>query len=244
MCVYEVNARVAKKELQRENCELRRQKALSDQIFHALRSDLQVSNILQLLKDHESLTLIAKVASSSPSVESSVVGSPSGLKSIANEELLKLNHESEDCYSPETATASKKLPCPWIATPCNEQLIKHLFSLYWTWLHPAYLLFNMENFIGGYETGDEERCSAFLVAAVCAAACDLLDPHRNSISGKILDIATLRRQFVAEAIRQETLADRGANTWLEASLVMLIVNSRSEVSCLMRDGVPEHEGRG
>lgn len=82
----------------------------------------------------------------------------------------------------------------------------------------------------GYNTGNQEHCSAFLIAAICAAACDLLDPDWTSASGKVPDIAALRRDLVAEAITQEKLADRTARTWLDASRVMLIVKSRSEAS--------------
>lgn len=230
--MYEVNARLKKRELQHENAELRRHNALSDQIIHALRSDRQVSNILQLLKDQEGLALIANVANS-PLIESSV-SSPSEGMSEANQELLRQRYESEVCHKSDIATPPTKILSPWVAAPCDEQLTKHLFSLFWTWIHPAYFIFNMERFVGGYETGNEEHCSAFLVAAVCAAACDLLDPHWTSISGEVPDIAALRRDFVAKAIHQEALADRGARTWLEASRVMLIVNSRSEVSRLTR----------
>ena len=223
-----MTGRVAKSELQRENGELRRQKAQTDQIFHALRSDCQVSNILQLLRDQEGLSLIAKIANS-PSAESSV-GSPSEAWPVANEEPCRWKYGSEECHSPETATAPSKLLYSRIAALQDEQLITHLFSLYWTWIHPAHHLFSMEQFIEGYKTGNEEHCSAFLIAAVCAAACDLLGFHWTSLSGKIPDVAALRRDFVAEAMRQEGLADRGTSTWLDASRVMSIVNSRSEVS--------------
>lgn len=224
-----MNARVAKRELQRENGELRQQNALSDQVFHALRSDFQVPNILQLLRDQESLALIAKIVGS-PSPDSSVY-SPSEDKSVESGGLLQQKHDSESCHSPETAPAPGEVPHPWIAAPCDEHLTKHLFSLYWTWIHPAYLLFNMEQFMEGYKTGNEEHCSAFLIAAVCAAACDLLGHRWAGVSGKVLDVAALRRDFVAEAIQQEGLADKGTRTWLEASRVMLIVNSRSPSSC-------------
>lgn len=50
------------------------------------------------------------------------------------------------------------------------------------------------------------------------------------MSGKVPDVAALRRDLVAEANFQETVADRTASTWLDASRVMLIVNSRSEAS--------------
>ncbi len=241
MCVYEASARVAKKELLRETDELRRQNALSDQILHALRSDHQVSTILQLLKDQESLASIVKVAIS-PSVESSVI-SPSEGKSASNEGVLLQRLESEDCHGPAPAMVPGNVLRPWIAASYDQRLIKHLFFLYWTQIHPAYLLFNMEQFIEGFETGKEEYCSAFLVAAVCAAACHLLGPLWTSISGKVPDIANLRRDFVVEARFQEALADRGARTWLEASRVMLVVDSRMEVSCLTRaTGFSHFEG--
>ena len=228
MCIYEINARVAKKELQNENSELRRQRAYSDQIFHALRSGWQVSNILQLLRDQEALPLIAKIANS-PSPESSV-GSPPDFKSLAHEEFSPLKSESEDGHGSEVAPTPSNVLHPWIAASYDEHLVTHLFSLYWTWIHPAYLLFSMEGFIEGYNSGNQEHCSAFLIAAICAAACDLLDPGWTSASGKVPDIVALRRDFVAEAIMQEKLADRTAKTWLDASRVMLIVNSRSEAS--------------
>ena len=229
MCVYEATARVAKEKLLRETDELRRQNALSDQILHALRSDHQVPTILQLLKDQESLAVIAKVAIS-PSVEPSVISG----SSVRNEGVLLQRLESEDCHSPAPATMPNSVGRRWIAASYDRRLIKHLFFLYWTQVHPAYLLFNMEQFIEGFEEGKEEHCSAFLVAAVCAAACHLLGPLWTSISGKAPDVAKLRRDFALEARFQEALADRGARTWLEASRVMLVVDSRMEVSCLTR----------
>ena len=90
----------------------------------------------------------------------------------------------------------------------------------------------MEQFIEHYETGNDEHCSAFLVAAVCVAASDLLGPLWTSISGNVADVATLKRDFIAEAILQEYLSDRSSKTWLEASRVMLAVNSSMEPSCL------------
>ena len=232
-CVYGTNHRVAKRELQRENGELRERKALSDQIFHALRSDRQVLNILQMLRDQDDLASIANVAQS-PSIESHV-GSPTEVGSVAKEELLLDTCGSRDYHSPQMATVPSKVLCPWrdpwIAAFCDQQLIKHLFSLYWVWIHPAYNLFNMEQFVAGFKTGNEEHCSAFLVAAVCAAACDLLGPHWTALSGKIPDTTTLKQQFIAEAIRQEGLTDCRAKTWSQASRVMLFVTGGSEVSC-------------
>ena len=109
----------------------------------------------------------------------------------------------------------------------DRLMVKQLFSLYWTWIHPAYPLFSMECFIQDYRTGNHEHCSAFLVAAVCAAACDLLSPPGIHTMGHYLDIATLRKRLMAEATMQGTLADDAAQTTLEASQVMVIADARS-----------------
>ena len=222
-----------KRELQKENGELRRQKAVSDTIFHALRSRWQVSKILQLLTDHESLDLIAKIAAGAPPIECSTgslmagssIGTPSPASSATDEELFMQKYETEDSSQSQAETTAPA--CPWTATARDETLTRHLFSLYWTFLHPSSRLFSREQFLHGYDTGDQEHCTPFLVAAVCAAACTLLD---SRLPGRVPDAAALRRDFIAEAAFQEVLADRGARTWLEASRVMLIVHGRAEVS--------------
>ena len=206
---------------------------------------------MQLLKDDEGLALIAKVAEL-PLMDSSVgssVGSPSSEDTLVGDEgLLPQNRETEDYQNLATASAAATAPtrvlCPWIATSCDQQLTKHLFFLYWTWIHPAHRLFSMEGFLEDYDTGNEAHCSSFLVAAICAAACDFLGPLWTSMSGRIPDVAALRRDFVAEATFQEILADRTARTWLEASHVMLIVNPRLEVSSLMRASDSAQYGGG
>ena len=139
------------------------------------------------------------------------------------------------CYKMMWSTAAvgpSETQCPWMVAPCDQQLVKHLFILYWTWTHPTYHFFNIEQFIQHYETGSSEHCSAFLVAAVCAAACDHLGPLWTSVSGKVPDVATLKRDFIAEAVLQESLADRSSRTWLEASQVMLAMESPVEPSGL------------
>ena len=151
-----------KRELQSENGELRRQKAISDKIFHALRSGWQVSKILQLLTDQESLALIAKIAADVPSIECSTgslltgssISTPSQDSSATDEELLMQKYEIEDSSQSQTETTAQT--CPWIATAHDEILTRHLFSVYWTFLHPSYRLFSMEQFLQGYETGNQE----------------------------------------------------------------------------------------
>ena len=66
----------------------------------------------------------------------------------------------------------------------------------------------------------------FLVAAICAAACDLLSPAWTETLVVDSDIGSLKRKFIAEANRQETMAEVNAPTTLEALQVMRIVDLR------------------
>ena len=223
-----INSKVAKEEMQREITELRRTNMLSIQIFDALRSDRQVLLILKMLKGEEDPSLIADVANSSQGTQFNI------------NPLLDTNEDTfqdtRDSRTYESVQAKKQSLAPipnqinYFSTiaPCHQLLIQHLLTLYWTWIHPAHPLFSMEYFLQDYMTGTERHSSAFLVAAVCAAACDLLSPPWINMLGKGFDVATLRLSLVAEASKQETLADPNAQTTLKALQVMKIVGCRSE----------------
>lgn len=207
--------------MQREINELRRTNVLSTQIFDGLRSNRHVPAILDLLKDQEDLGLIANVAKSDQAIPSK-----DDQSSTATEDTVR---GSSDGISAGSVTRVKEEPSPApeniVHLPTTNLLfIKHLFSLYWTWIHPAYPLFNMEFFIGDYMTGAERHSSALLVAAVCAAACDLLSPPWIVSLGNLEDI---RQIFVAEVKTQEKMSDPSAQTSLEASQVMKLVDFRT-----------------
>lgn len=57
--------------------------------------------------------------------------------------------------------------------------------------------------------------------------------------GEEIDIATLRQTLVAEANIQRTLADHAAQTTLEASQVMVIVDARSVAAPAISTGAGE-----
>lgn len=211
--------------MQREITELRRTNMLSIQIFDALRSDRQVPMILKMLKGDEDPSLIADVANSPQGTQFTMNPLLDTDKGMFQDTCDSRTYESVQATKQALAPVPNQINYSSTIAPCHQLLIQHLLTLYWTWIHPAHPLFSMECFIQDYMTGTEGHSSAFLVAAVCAAACDLLSPPWTNMG---FDVATLRLNLVAEASKQETLADPKAQTTLKALQVMKIVGCRSE----------------
>ena len=205
---------------------LQRENALSTQIFDALRSEHQVPAILGLLKGQADLSRVADIAKSPSATQSSVDQQVGRLEDVSQEADQTMGCNGTEAIKGGFSPNPSSLIHGWLTMSC-DQLIKRLLSLYWTWIHPAYPLFNMECFVQDYRTGTHDYCSAFLVAAVCAAACDLISPPWINAIGKEVDIAILRQELVTEANMQENLADHAAQTTLVASQVMMIVEAQS-----------------
>lgn len=63
----------------------------------------------------------------------------------------------------------------WTNVTNDLTFIDRLFSLYFTWCHPFFVLFSRECFYKDFRTGREKYCSPLLVNAICAYACHLTD---------------------------------------------------------------------
>ena len=242
ICAYDVNTRVSKEEMKLEIVDLRRSNSLATQILAALAEDRGVSRILQGLKDREELASIAAAINSSPGDSSTALESNDSPLSEAFDEspLDSLMDTGPDDFQGsshaagghlgsgfrgEPSTEGKKNnPLPWTTPLLNDILIKHLLSLYWVWIHPAYPILNIGKFFEDFENCRTKHCSAYLVNAVCAAACDLLNPHWEGVPGKTTDVAALKQHLIAEAAIQAAQADPEAATTANASAVMSLIN--------------------
>ena len=89
----------------------------------------------------------------------------------------------------------------------DHRLTKHLFSVYWVWVHPSHMILNMPRFVQSYEVVVETYCSALLVYAVCIAACKHLDSDWEAVEGKTTDVAELRHNLIANARKLEATVD-------------------------------------
>ncbi|EPS45777.1 hypothetical protein H072_211 [Dactylellina haptotyla CBS 200.50] len=88
---------------------------------------------------------------------------------------------------------------PWTDVTNDDELVSHLMSLYMTWDHPVWHLFDFDIFIEAMKNGDTSYCSPLLVNATLAEACHYsnrisfrADPHNPNFLG---------HRFFQEAMR-------------------------------------------
>ena len=213
---------------------------LSSQILDALASKQHVPAILQGLEEQQDLSTIARS-----------IGSPTALRcrkdpKLNTSEETKVTEDAkaidasfrgvkdnnvypDHAYTRQCVALERRKETGWSTTVLlDSPLTRHLISLYWVWIHPAHPILDMPLFLEHYNTGMTKYCSVFLVYAVCAAACDVLDPCWEDIPGKATNIPALRRSLVAEAEIQKALADPDAKTTAQAQAIMSVVDDRSK----------------
>ena len=116
----------------------------------------------------------------------------------------------------------------WTQVSQSHTLIRHLFDLYFTWVHPVHMLFCEVNFKYSFSSNKGDYCSSTLVNAICAMGCHLLEnenPRELSFESK--QAAILREGFLSEArktLRPESYYEM---TTISALAVMYLVDVSS-----------------
>jgi hypothetical protein len=63
----------------------------------------------------------------------------------------------------------------WTKVTDDLAFVNRLFTLYFTWSHPFYIIFSRESFYKDFHEGRNKYCSPLLVNAICAYACHFSD---------------------------------------------------------------------
>lgn len=106
----------------------------------------------------------------------------------------------------------------WTTVTTDKYLVKHLLSLYFTWVHPFYLLFSEELFFQGLNGKKLKYCTPLLLNAILALACNYSDlPAARAIAN---DPSTAGDHFFAEAKRLLFGTDKSSLTTVQALGVM------------------------
>ena len=122
----------------------------------------------------------------------------------------------------------KEYQFPWTKVTSNEKFIRHLLNLYFTWVHPVHMLFSESAFRRDFEANQKSHCSAPLVNAICAMACNLLETETHGPDRRnIVDAATMRDGFMNEA--RTLLSPRSYQfmTSIQAFAIMFLVDLSS-----------------
>lgn len=146
------------------------QEHLTTKVLEAIASGSdQTTNIIQWLKDGDSLTTIVDSLSlmeRSPQDVPMEDVPPEALRNSAPNLLVARIEQSWTGYQ-------------WTEVTSDERVLRHLFSLYFTWIHPVYTLFDEGAFFSSYQTKSWKHCCIVLVNAICAMACQLHTKQKN-----------------------------------------------------------------
>ena len=77
----------------------------------------------------------------------------------------------------------------------DEALLRHLMALYFTWVHPVYMLFSERHFMSSFRNNDSTYCSQPMLNAMCAVGCCYLT-HKE---GRQVDAKSLGQRFYHQA---------------------------------------------
>lgn len=135
----------------------------------------------------------------------------------------------ECCSLPTSIKQLRDRACRGPTKLSDHKLIKHLFSVYWIWVHPSHTILSMEHFVQAYESGTEMYCSLYLIYAVCIAACENLDPFWENVEGKSTNVAELKENLVTAARIEESTMDPNHNikTTVQALAIMTLAGAGS-----------------
>lgn len=106
----------------------------------------------------------------------------------------------------------------WTTVTDDNELIRHLMDLYFTWSHCFYILFSQEVFFHGMDNKKLKYCTPLLVNAVLALGCTWSDRPEARADPNNPD--TLGDHFFAEAKRLLSLEEEARLTTVQALGVM------------------------
>ena len=123
---------------------------------------------------------------------------PSQRSLIAVIKRVEEHYQSDD---EQSSSVNKLIPPnnPWTAVTTSTSLLRHLFDLYFTWVHPVHMLVSEGDFKECFQTNSQAYCSSALVNALCAQACHLLTNNGVDIWRRNVDAGKLREAFLKEA---------------------------------------------
>ena len=194
----------AQENLQSRNRELRETTEWLNIILETIRQDGHDKEIIARLRAGETHQNIADWLMGQVQVQKSVA-----LPTPSRQGLLNVVRGFEEDYRIEDSirrveSGQSNLPeIVWTQISDSSTLIKHLFDLYFTWVHPVHMLFSEHDFLQAFRSNESRYCSPALVNSICAMGCHLLE-YDGSRKVETQQATTLREGFLAEARKSLT----------------------------------------
>ena len=196
-----------------------------EQIIRALSSGEKGEDIIDRLRNGQSYQSIADSLDPSPpgSFASIAKLSPSSQRNFS----LAINDYDKDVKMERKMPAGPIHGGTWTTITPDETLIRHLFKLYFTWVHPVHMLFSRPHFMASFDNHDKVYCTSALVNAICAMACHLFVNNPDEDFPYALDPTDLMEKFLLEArtLAQELPAEKLAV--VQTYAVMFLVDLSS-----------------
>ena len=188
--------------LQDEHLELKETKRGLEQLHHnqsvildILTNNGHVEEVIRRLREGESQESIARWLQGRPELRQFIASI-----SESDQHLIAVVRRVESMFEVSETPSNPVTSHIWTRVTRSDALIRHLFELYFTWVHPAHMIFPEISFLQSYRDGDETYCSSALVNAICAMACHLMDsPVPGITSRDVEDRMNLRNGFMDEA---------------------------------------------
>lgn len=206
-CAYQPHTKHAKIQMVESLRSHQQWRQDAESIFRAIEANEDIPTIVDRLQNHESIESIAQFLQSSN--YDSEVHSPRAS-----------SHSTMDVTDNETSGGPSAFR--WSTVTANDEILHHLFILYFTWVHPVHTLFDEGFFVNHYQHGSDIFCSSILVNAICAMACY----HHTAANGDTTDFELLGRDF-SDAVRQELDHEDKSLLSVQVFAIMFLVGCAS-----------------
>ncbi|KAI9839201.1 MAG: hypothetical protein M1819_003194 [Sarea resinae] len=178
-------------------------------IFNAFRSHADGEEILNRLKSGHSYDEIAQWLGGPPVPQISRL-SPISDQKLA--EVVRRFHEASDIDPRQGDRDIHR----WTSVTSEGPLVRHLLALYFSWVHPAHMLFDEAMFMTNFDHGRATLCSPGLVNAICATACQLFDGNSDMTAKTLGDL------FLEETLQHLNTESTNLLTTIQAFAVLFL----------------------
>jgi len=207
-CVYEIHIKHAKEEMVQQIRELTAYQQMTEKVLTTIATGSeQTLNIIKWLQEGESLAKIVQ----------SLSGSKQDHPDVTMEDARSPANSSHSDAQDKLEISSKAFQ--WTTVTSDDRVFQHLFSLYFSWIHPIHTIFNEGIFVRSYQAHSERHCSQALVNAICAMACHM---HTKQDKSHV-DYERLGPLFM-DAARSLVRPDNEDLTTAQALAVMFLVD--------------------